>query len=58
MDEEANSILENKRKNQRALSSYLENFSVSFNYDLDSLWAKVDKNNNGVLEKEECRIFM
>lgn len=33
-------------------------YAKNFTKDLDELWTEVDNNNDGVLDKEECKVFL
>lgn len=50
--------VEIKNKEYRTLSSYLQEYARYFSMDLDELWNQVDTDQNGLLDKKECKNFL
>ena len=45
--------------NQKSLKDHVGvAYAKNFSKDLDQLWTEVDNNNDGVLDKDECRVFL
>jgi hypothetical protein len=44
--------------NKVSLNKMLGGFEKNFKKDIDQLWLARDPNNEGLLDKEKCRIFL
>ena len=40
------------------MSEHLEQYSQNFKIDVDELWNFTDVDGNGMLDREECRVFL